>query len=61
MSRACAGQMPGHEAPDLGYLVVVLLAGSLAGLLDYLAAEGFDDAADLVADLVDVVDDYILR
>jgi hypothetical protein len=45
--------------PDLGDLVVVLLAGTLAGLRDKLAADGFEDAAALVADLVDVTDDYV--
>ena len=46
-------------APDLGDLVVVLLAGTLAGLRDRLAEDGFERAAELVADLVDVADDYI--
>ncbi|MDP9066945.1 MAG: hypothetical protein M3N53_01175 [Actinomycetota bacterium] len=50
----------GHE-PDLGDLVVVLLASTLAGLRDRLAADGFDSASELVADLVDVTDDYLTR
>ena len=45
--------------PDLGDLVVVLLASTLAGLRDRLADDGFDGAAELVADLTDVADDYI--
>ena len=45
--------------PDLGDLVVVLLASTLAGLRDRLADDGFHDAAELVADLTDVADDYI--
>ena len=45
--------------PDLGDLVVVLLASTLAGLRDRLAGDGFDGAAGLVADLTDVADDYI--
>ena len=45
--------------PDLGDLVVVLLASTLAGLRDRLADDGFHGAADLVADLTDVADDYI--
>ena len=47
--------------PDLGDLVVVLLAGTLAGLRDRLAQDGFDPAAELVADLVDIADDYLTR
>ena len=47
--------------PDLGDLVVVLLASTLAGLRDRLAADGFDPAAELVADLVDITDDYLTR
>lgn len=49
-----------HE-PDLGDLVVVLLASTLAGLRDRLAGDGFEDAAELVADLVEIVDDYLTR
>ena len=47
------------RSPDLGDLVIVLLASTLAGLRDRLAHDGFDDAADLVADLVEVTDDYL--
>lgn len=47
--------------PDLGDLVVVLLASTLAGLRDRLAADGFDPAAELVADLVEITDDYLTR
>jgi hypothetical protein len=50
-----------YRPPDLGDLVVVLLAGSLAGLCDRLAADGFSDAAELVADLVEVADGYVAR
>lgn len=46
-------------APDLGDLVVVLLASTLAGLRDRLAHDGFDPAAELVADLVEIADDYV--
>ena len=48
-----------HEIPDLGDLVVVLLASTLAGLRDRLHEDGFEAAADLVADLVDVADAYV--
>jgi hypothetical protein len=46
-------------APDIGDLVVVLLSSSLAALRDRLAEDGFESAALLVADLVDIADDYI--
>lgn len=46
-------------SPDLGDLIVVLLASTLAGLRDRLHFDGFDDAADLVADLVETADDYL--
>ena len=49
-----------HE-PDLGDLLVCLLAGTLAGLRDRLAEDGFDPAAELVDDLVETIDDYITR
>ena len=39
------------NAPDLGDLVIVLLAETLAGLRDRLWADGFETAADVVADL----------
>jgi hypothetical protein len=45
--------------PDLGDLIVVLLASSLAALRDRLAEDGFEGAAMLVADLVDIADGYI--
>lgn len=45
--------------PDLGDLVIVLLASTLAGLRDRLASDGFDRAADLVADLVEAADDHL--
>jgi hypothetical protein len=51
----------GRPQPDLGDIVVVLLAASLAGLRDHLAADGFDEAAELVADLVEATDDYVSR
>lgn len=44
--------MTAERQPDLGDLVVVLLAGTLAGLRDRLESDGFDDAAVLTADLV---------
>ncbi len=45
--------------PDLGDLIIVLLASTLAGLRDRLAQDSFERAADLVADLVEAADDYL--
>ena len=45
--------------PDLGDLVIVLLAGTLAGLRDRLTMDGYTPAAELVADLTEVADDYL--
>jgi hypothetical protein len=47
------------EMPDLGDLIVILLAGTLAGLRDRLECDGFAPAAELVADLVEITDDYL--
>lgn len=49
------------HVPDLGDLVVALLASTLSGLRDRLVEDGFERAADLLADLVDVTDDYLSR
>ncbi len=49
---------PAHDA-DLGDLVVVLLAGTLAGLRERLAADGFEGAAELAAELTARCDDYL--
>ena len=46
---------------DLGDDIVLHLAGNLAGLQDHLARAGFRSVADLVGDLVEVVDSYIFR
>ncbi|MDQ4144889.1 MAG: hypothetical protein M3198_14350 [Actinomycetota bacterium] len=45
--------------PDLGDLVIVLLAGTLAGLRDRLNADGFPKAASLVAELTRRCDEYV--
>lgn len=45
--------------PDLGDLVVVLLAGTLAGLRDRLDTDGFSKAAGLVAELTRRCDKYV--
>lgn len=48
-----------HRTPDLGDLVIVLLAGTLAGLRDRLNADGYPDAAECVDAAVDVTDAYL--
>ncbi len=53
------GSVRAIDQPDLGDLIVVLLASTLAGLRDRLEDDGFVHAADLVALLVDMVDDYL--
>jgi hypothetical protein len=57
--RPVLGETRQPGAPDLGDLVVVLLASALAGLSDRLAVDGFTSAADLLADLVEAADDYL--
>jgi hypothetical protein len=49
------------EPPDLGDFVIVLLSGTLAALRDRLLADGFSTAAELVADLAEVTDDYVAQ
>lgn len=39
--------------------MVVLLASSLAGLRDRLHYDGFEAAAELIADLVEIADDFL--
>ena len=46
-------------APDEGDFVVMLLASTLRCLRDRLHRDGFVDAADFVADLVEIADDYL--
>jgi len=48
------------EAPDLGDLIIVLLAGTLAGLRDRLVHDGFPDAAGVVGELAELADDYLM-
>ncbi len=52
-------KLQGERIPDLGDLVIILLAGTLAGVRDRLADDGFESAADVVGDLVELTDDYI--
>jgi len=49
----------GTSSADLGDLVIVLLASTLAGLRDRLADDRFTRASALVAELTDRCDSYI--
>ncbi len=51
--------MTTRTEPDLGDLVIVLLAGTLASLRDRLQADGFEQASELVADLTIRCDRYV--
>jgi hypothetical protein len=42
-------------------LIMVVLACTLAGLRDRLFEDGHDRAAEVVADLVEITDDYLDR
>jgi hypothetical protein len=55
-SNGCGPQADGA---DLGDFIVVLLAGTLAGLRDRLYKEGYAAAGDLVEDLIGVADSYL--
>lgn len=48
-----------ESTPDLGDLVIVLLAGTLAGLRARLDDDGFAPASELVAELTDRCDSYL--
>jgi hypothetical protein len=48
-----------ERQPDLGDLVLVLLASTLAGLRDRLIEDGYEASGEIVADLVELLDDYI--
>lgn len=48
-----------ESTADLGDLVIVLLAGTLAGLRDRLWDDGFRVASDVVADLTCRCDRYL--
>ena len=50
-----------EDEVNVGDIVVVLLASSLAGLRERLTVDGYSDAASLVADLVEIADDYLLE
>lgn len=49
------------DGPDLGDLVIVLLASTLSGLGDRLDSDGFPRAAQCVAETVAIADHYLER
>ncbi len=49
------------DGPDLGDLVIVLLASTLSGLRDRLESDGFPRAAQCVAETVAITDHYLER
>ena len=51
--------MSENRTPDLGDLVIVLLASTLAGLRDRLQDDGFSEASDLVAELTESCDSWL--
>ena len=51
--------MTNDSGPDLGDLVIVLLASTLAGLRDRLESDGFPKASAVVSDLTGLCDAYI--
>jgi hypothetical protein len=48
-----------NREPDRGDLVIVLLAESLAGLRDQLAAVGFDGVSELVGTLTEGCESWL--
>ena len=48
-----------ESTPDLGDLIIVLLAGTLAGLRDRLEGDGFAPASEFVAELTERCDSYL--
>ena len=51
--------MTDAHAPDLGDLVIVLLASTLAGLRDRLNDDGYTSASKLVATLTESCDEWL--
>ncbi len=51
--------MKTKTTPDMGDLVIVLLASTLAGLRDRLAEDGFEEASELAAELTLRCDEFI--
>ncbi len=59
-----AGERPDEreaQGERMGELIMVLLACTLANLRDRLCADGYDQPARVVADLVEITNDYLDR
>lgn len=56
---AVGGPTESGGSPDLGDLVIVLLASTLAGLRDRLEIDGFEEASKLVAGLTECCDSFL--
>ena len=52
-------QQTTNTESDLGDIVILLLTGTLSGLRDRLASDGFERASALVAQLTTTCDTYI--
>ena len=50
-----------EDGPNLGELVIVLLAATQTGLRDRLQSDGFSDAARCIAETIDITDHYLER
>lgn len=62
MGAASEAGAPSLEgAPGLGDVLIVLLSATLAGIRDRLHEDGYDEAGDLVADLVEITEDHLSR
>lgn len=59
VAAAEGGPTDSGTSPDLGDLVVVLLASTLSGLRDPLEGDGFREASAFVADLTARCDTYL--
>jgi hypothetical protein len=51
--------MRNGATPDLGDLVIVLLASTLSGLRDRLEMDGFQEASEFVAGLTERCDSFL--
>ena len=60
MSAERPDERDGH-GDHMGELIMVLLASALANLLDRLCADGYDQVGAVVADLVEITNDYLDR
>jgi hypothetical protein len=59
VAAAAGGPTESGGSPDLGDLVIVLLASTLAGLRDRLEMDGFDEASKFVAGLTERCDSFL--